>query len=190
MHNWLLIGHIVGAILGVGGATFIEVNLNIALKDGKMDATDKAFMAKTFLITRIGMFIGFVTGVGFIIEYWMHNQLFRLMDGVFWAKMLIFLIIILNAWLLAKHKVGLYWGSAFSFISWWTVFLLGMFLTNGTKFFPAEPMYSFFAIMVSYGVVVVVGAWILHKIREMGKSPIPPTPPTQVPPTIPPQPAQ
>ena len=68
MHNWLLIGHIVGAILGVGGATFIEVNLNIALKDGKMDATDKAFMAKTFLITRIGMFIGFVTGVGFISE--------------------------------------------------------------------------------------------------------------------------
>src|SRR5690348_1432120 len=97
-HSLLLIGHVLGAILGVGGATFIEVNLNIALKDGKMDETDRSFMAKTFLITRIGMVVSFITGIGFILEYWQHNQLFRL-DGVFWAKMTAFLVIIVNAWL-------------------------------------------------------------------------------------------
>jgi hypothetical protein len=146
-----------------------------------MDETDRAFMAKTFLITRIGMVVSFITGIGFILEYWVHNQFFRL-DGVFWAKMLIFCIIILNAWLLDKHKVGLYWGSAFSFISWWAVFLLGMFLTNGTKFFPGNQPMAFFVILVVYAVFVAAGAQILHKIRHRGKLPPPPA--------VPPAPAQ
>ncbi len=168
-HSILILGHIIGTILGVGGATFIEVHLNMALKDGKMDDTEKRYMAKDFLMTRIGMTIGFITGMGFIIEYVMHNQLFRLADGVFWAKMLIFVIIIINAYLLHKHKVGLYWGSAFSFVSWWTVMLLGTFLTSNIKFFPGNVPVSFFSIMCVYGATVIIGAWVLHKLRNMGK---------------------
>ena len=180
-HIALLIGHVLAAILGTGGATFIEVNLYQALKDGKMDESDRAFMGKSVFITRIGMVLGVLTGLGFVIEYWMKDQLFRL-DGVFWAKMLIFIIIVINAWLLAKHKVGLYWGSAFSFVSWWAVFLLGMFLTNGIKFFPANVLLSFFSIIVVYLVFVSMGAPILHKIRQRGKLP-PPQVPTEATPT-------
>ncbi len=168
-HSILILGHIIGTILGVGGATFIEIHLNMALRDGKMDDTEKLFMKKDFLFTRIGMAIAFITGIGFIIEYWSHNQMFRLMDGVFWAKMAIIVIIIINAYLLHKHKVGLYWGSAFSFVSWWTAMVLGTFLTNGVKFFPGNVPVSFISIMMVYGTCVVVGAWILHKFRNLGK---------------------
>ncbi len=168
-HGLLIIGHLIGTVLGVGGATFIEIHLNMALKDGKMDDVEKSVLAKDFLVTRIGMALGLLTGIGFIVEYILHNQLFRLMDGVFWAKMTIFLIIVINAWLLHKHKVGLYWGSAFSFVSWWTVMLLGIFLTNGVKFFPGNVPVSFFSTMVVYGGAVVIGAWLLHRIRSMGK---------------------
>lgn len=168
-HSILILGHIIGTILGVGGATFIEVHLNIALRDGKMGDDERLILAKDFLMTRIGMALAILTGFGFIVEYWLNNQLFRLMDGVFWAKMLIIVIIIINAYLLHKHKVGLYWGSAFSFVSWWTAMVLGTFLTNGVKFFPGNVPVSFISIMCVYGAIVVVGAWLLHKLRNIGK---------------------
>ncbi len=169
IHGLLILGHIIGTILGVGGATFIEIHLNMALRDGKMDESERMFMGKDFLMTRIGMAIAFVTGIGFLVEYYLHDQMFRIMDGVFWAKMFIIIIIIINAYLLHKHKVGLYWGSAFSFVSWWTAMILGTFLTNGTKFFPGNVPVSFISIMMVYGAIVVVSAWILHKLRNLGK---------------------
>lgn len=170
-HSLLILGHIIGTVLGVGGATFIEIHLNMALKDGKMDDTEKLFMGKDFLMTRIGMVISFLTGFGFILEYYFNNQLFRLVDGVFWAKMAIIGIIIINAVMLDKHKVGLYWGSAFSFVSWWTAMVLGTFLTNGVKFFPGNVSVSFVSIMFVYGILVVIGAYILHSIRKLTASP-------------------
>jgi len=170
IHVFLIISHLIGTILGVGGATYIEIHLNAALKDGKMEDYEKKYLAKDFLITRVGMTLAFITGIGFIIEYWSHNQLFRLMDGVFWAKMAIIVIIIINAYLLHKHKVGLYWGSAFSFVSWWSAMMLGILSTNGVKFFPGNVPVSFFSIMVVYGSMVIFGAWILHKLRNFGKS--------------------
>lgn len=173
-HSLLILGHILGTILGVGAATFIEIHLNMFLREGKMDDSKKKVMAKDFLVSRIGLVIAFLTGIGFIIEYATHNQLFRLADGVFWAKMAIIAIIIINAVLLHKHKIGLYWGSAFSFVSWWAAMLLGTFLTNGVKFFPGNVPVSFFSIMMVYGISVVIGAAILHKLRNMGKTMQPP----------------
>ncbi len=181
-HVFLLLAHLIGTILGVGGATFIEINLNTALKDGKMDDTDKLFLHKSFFITRLGTIIAIVSGLGFIIEYWMNNQLFRLVDGVFWAKMIIIVLINVNAWMLAKRKIGLYWGSALSFIGWWVAFVLGFFLTNGIKFFPADMWLSMVSILAVYAVTVVAGAWILHKFRPTPppKPPVQPSAPTSV----------
>jgi hypothetical protein len=165
-HFILLVVHIVATILGVGGATMIEIHLNKALRDGTMDGVERSFLGSDFFITRVGMTLGFLTGMGFVIEYWTHNQLFRLDSGVFWAKMVIFLIIIVNAYLLHKHKIGLYWGSAFSFVSWWTVMLLGMFLSNSVAILPGETFMSFCIVMIVYTITVIAGAQILHMIRE------------------------
>lgn len=162
----LIIGHLIGTILGVGGATFIEIHLNMALRDGKMEALERAYMGWDFLMTRIGLGIAFITGLGFIAIYWQKNQLFRLEDGVFWAKMAIIGIIIINAYLLHKHKVGLYWGSAFSFVSWWSAMILGTFLTNGVRIFPQNDFLSFASIMFVYGGMIIIGAALLHKIRQ------------------------
>ena len=83
--------------------------------------------------------------------------------------MYIIAIIIVNAVLLDKHKIGLYWGSAFSFVSWWAAMLLGTFLTSGTKFFPGNVSVSFISIMAVYGVIVIISAYTLHKLRNIGK---------------------
>ena len=178
VHFLLILGHIIGTILGVGGATMIEVHLNKALRDGTMDSTERSFLGADFFMTRIGMALGLFTGIGFIIEYWMIDQLFRLNSGMFWAKMLIFVIIVVNAYLLHKHKIGLYWGSAFSFVSWWSAMLIGTFLTNGVSVLPGQTFISFISIMGAYAAMVLIGAQLLHRLRERFKLPstTPPTP--------------
>ena len=158
-YSLLVIGHLIGTVLGVGGATMIEVQLNRALADGNMSADERGMLGLDFTVLRIGLILSVFTGVGFIIIYKMTGQEFRLANPVFWAKMAMILIITINALLLQAHKVSLYWGSALSFITWWGAMILGLFLTNGIR-------HGFIEIMVFYVILIVAGAYVLHKIRE------------------------
>ena len=171
VYTLLIIGHLIGTVLGVGGATMIEIHLNQALRDKEMNPMEKSYLKTDFLITRIGMTLGILTGIGFLVIYVLNGQYFRLQNPILWAKLAIVLIIIINAILLHLHKVKLYWGSAFSLISWWGAFLFGIFLTEGVRF--ASPdrfnipggLIEFVTVIASYLIVVVIGAFILDKIR-------------------------
>lgn len=67
MFKILLIVHILGGVLGVGGATFLEVFLIKSLRDGKMDSTESGFMRTTAMVLRTGLFISIFTGLGLIL---------------------------------------------------------------------------------------------------------------------------
>lgn len=171
LFTWLVLGHIIGTVLGVGAGTFIEIHLNMALADGKINPFERAYMGKDFLVSRIGLLLCILSGLGFLWYYYAHNVLeMRTMDGVFWAKAAIIVVLVVNAYLLHKHKIGIYWGSALSLVSWWAVLLFGVFLSNSVKFMPQNWIVSFAVLMVIYAIVVVVGAWVLHRIREHTKS--------------------
>ena len=59
----LIIGHLIGSVLGVGGATFIEIFLNKALRDGEVNPTEGSFLKATFTTVRVGLLISLVTGI-------------------------------------------------------------------------------------------------------------------------------
>lgn len=166
IYTLLIIGHLFGTVLGVGGATFIELNLSHALKDGKMDATDGGFMKIAFTTTRVGLVLALLTGFGFILIYIAQDQGFRLQNPVLWAKLLMVTLVAVNALLLQAHKVSLYWGSALSFVGWWATFVLGVFLTNNVR-------YSFITIMIAFAVAVVGGAYVLDVLRKRHREPAP-----------------
>jgi len=159
----LIIGHLVGTVLGVGGATMIEVHLNKALSDDDMSLDEREMLGLNFTVLRVGLVLALVTGFGFLVYYVAHGQEFRLQNPVLWAKLFMVIIVAVNALLLQSHKIGLYWGSAFSFVTWWATMLLGIFLTNNVRF-------GFITIMVGYAIAVVAGAFILHKMRIYLKS--------------------
>lgn len=159
----LVIGHLVGTILGVGGATMIEVHLNRALADGQMSPDERSLLGLNFVTLRVGLALALFTGIGFVALYAANGQEFRLQNPVFWAKMFMIVVIAVNALLLQSHKIGMYWGSALSFVTWWAAALLGIFLTNGTRF-------GFIEIAIGYIAAVVLGAFVLHKIREFIKN--------------------
>lgn len=158
-YTLLIIAHITGTILGVGGATMIEVALNKSLKDGTVSLDERNILSPTYSMVRIGLVVSIISGFGFLLLYKFNGQTFRLYDPVLWAKLTIIIIIAVNAVLLQMHKISLYWGSALSFVSWWLVAILGTFLTNGIK-------YSFFSITMIYIVALIVGAALLHFIRK------------------------
>lgn len=154
----LVVLHLVGAVLGVGAATFIEVFLNKALADRKMDDSEKGFMKTTYVVLRTGLVLSVVTGIGFLLYYYSLGQYGKMQSEVLWAKNTIILILVLNAVLLHMHKMKLRWGSSLSFVSWWAAFLLGIFLTQNEQF-------GYIEIMIGYGITVVAGAFVLEWIR-------------------------
>jgi hypothetical protein len=155
----LIVLHLVGAVLGVGAATFIEVFLNKSLADRKMDDSEKGFMKVTYVVLRIGLVLSVITGLGFLLVYYSQGNVAKLQSGTLWAKNTIILILVINAVLLHLHKMKLRWGSSLSFVSWWTAFLLGIFLTNNERF-------GYIEIMIAYAIAVVAGAFILEWIRS------------------------
>ncbi len=164
-YTLLIIAHLVGTILGVGGATMLEVALNKSLQDGTVSEDERAILGPTYTVVRVGLIVAILSGFGFLLLYKFHGQAFRLYDPVLWAKLVALTVILINAIMLQLHKVSLYWGSALSCVSWWLVAILGIFLTNGVK-------YSFFSIMAVYILALVIGASLLHAIRTRIAKPI------------------
>lgn len=159
IYTLLVIAHLVGTILGVGGATMIEVALNKALMDGTMSPDEREILTPTYTVVRVGLIVSLISGFGFLLMYKFSGQTFRLYDPVLWAKLTVIVVIAINALLLQARKISLYWGSALSFVSWWLAVLLGVFLTNRVH-------YSYVAIMFVYVIAIVVGAALLHGIRQ------------------------
>lgn len=159
LFSLLLIGHILGATLAISGATFIEIFLNKSLRDGKIDQTEGSFMKTTITVLRIGLFISVYTGLGLILLFRVNDQIFRLYDPLLWAKFTILFIILFNTILMQTRKIKLKYGSAISFVSWYSVFILG-FLASG-------PNYPYILVMMYYVAALIGGFIVLQGIRRM-----------------------
>jgi hypothetical protein len=162
-YTLLVIAHLFGAALGLGGATFIEVFLNKALRDGTVDPTEKLFLTTTYQVLRVGLVTSLITGIAFVVYYFVNDQVFRMTNGVFIAKMFVIFILVGNAVLLHLHKMKLWWGSTLSFMSWYFAFFLGTFLTHSVRF-------GFWEIMVTYVIFVVAGGYALEEIRRRSRA--------------------
>jgi len=157
-HSFLVSAHIIGTVLGVGGATFAEIFLLKALRDGVVDPTETDFLHSTYRVIRIGLVILVLSGFGFLILYRLTGMEERLYSPVLWSKLSIVFIILMNAILIQTHKIPLWLGSALSFASWYAAMLL----------VPLSVwQYSYFVIMGWYIVSVIVVVVVLSVIRKI-----------------------
>lgn len=156
--TFIIILHLVGTVLGVGGATFIEININKALKDGEIDPVESSFLASTFTTVRIGLIISLFTGMALLLLYRFEGQAFKLYDPTLWAKFTMLGIIVVNALLLQAHRVPLWLGSALSFVSWYGVMIAGVVLRG--------PSIPYVQVMFLYIVALLVGVLVLAGIRK------------------------
>ena len=156
-------------MLGVGGATMIEVHLHRALKDGKISEDEQALLQADYKIVRVGLILALLSGFGFLLLYKFSGETARLYSPIMWAKLVIVILIGINTLLLQARKIPLFWGAGLSFVSWWLAAIFGMFTTNRVVFDPFSIggfWGQFLSLLVLYAVLVVVGSFVLHFIRK------------------------
>ncbi|MBI5913556.1 hypothetical protein HY839_03925 [Candidatus Azambacteria bacterium] len=161
---FLTFSHIIGTMLGVGGATFAEFFYLKALKDGHIDPEEGDFLKATYRVLRIGMILLILSGFGFFILYRINGHEELLYDPRFLGKVTLIAIIFFNAILLQTKKMPLWLGSALSFTSWYGALVLGAWRSVDA---------SYLAIMAWYAGAVLVVALILHIIRKLYLKPLP-----------------
>lgn len=156
IYTIIVAGHVVGTILGTGGATIAEFQITKALKDKVINADEKALMHVNYTMIRVGMAILLVSVIAM---FWYHlsagNQ-FILTSEKLWIKDLMFVAIFINAIALHKRFVPLWLGASVSFTSWWGATLLGL---------AGRLPYSFETYLVAYIIAILVVAGVSHLLR-------------------------
>ncbi len=157
IYTIIVMGHVVGTILGVGGATIAEFQITRALRDKKVSDDERALMHVNYTMIRVGMAVLLVSVIGM---FWYHlnagNQ-FILTSEKLWIKDLMFVMIFINAIALHKRLVPLWLGASISFTSWWGATLLGM---------AGRLPYSFETYLIGYIIAIGVVALMSHYIRK------------------------
>ncbi len=165
----LIIAHIIGTIIGVGGATMIESHIGQALRDKLVSGDERAILAIDYRAVRIGLVICLLSGFGFLLLDKFEGTTQYLYSPRLWTKILMVLVIGGNTLLLQARAINLYWGSAFSFVSWWTAAFVGMFITHSVKFdFFGNGGFAttFGSLMLLYATAIILGAIVLHAFRN------------------------
>lgn len=158
IYTLLIIAHIIGTVIGVGGATFAEIFIIKSLKDGVIDPVESSFLRPTYTAMRVGLFILVLSGFGLLLLNRINGFEENLYDEKFWAKMTIVLMLLFNAVLLQIRKVPLWLGSAVSITSWYSALILGAW--HGLSL-------SFFGILIWYVVAIFIVAGILEFIKRL-----------------------
>lgn len=119
------IGHIVGTVLGVGGATFAEIFHYQVAKSGEFNPTVGRFLQTTYMVLRLGLVLLVLSGFGYLIMLRLDGHAQYILGPRVLSKLLITFVILINAILLQTKKISLVWGSAISFVSWYAALVIG-----------------------------------------------------------------
>ena len=157
LYTFIILLHIIGTILGTGGATLAEIQITKALKDKKISDDERNLMHSTYFTIRVGMAFLLVSILGMIL-YYIHNDM---VDRLFTDKVLfkefLFVMIVINAVCISRRWVPLWLGAATSFTSWWLATILGV-----SGYLP----YNFVVFLIGYIILIFVVAGALHLIKK------------------------
>ena len=161
IYTIIVMGHVIGTILGTGGATVAELQITRALRDKKVSSDESALMHVNYGMIRVGMGLVLISVIAMFWYYQTIGSTHLLTSEKLWIKDLMFVAIFINAISLHKRWVPLWLGASISFTSWWGATLLGL---------AGELPYSFVTYLVGYIIAIFAVAGITHVIREVSKN--------------------
>lgn len=124
--TFLKISHIIGTVLGAGGATFAEFQLRAASRDGTVNQAEGRLLSVTYWLIRVGLIIVVFSGFGFFLYLRLQPHLsFVLYEPRMWAKLTITGLLVVNAFLLHVRRLPLWLGAAISLTGWYGALILG-----------------------------------------------------------------
>jgi hypothetical protein len=175
INSFLILGHIIGTAIGVGGATIADVLFFRSIRDGKISQDEFLTMKLLSRIIMAGFMLLVISGLGFFILLWLNTGSLAGMPDRMSAKLYIVAIIFLNSRILAykvlpliKNSVGkniqpilernsflVLTSGSVSIISWYSALLLGSW---------REIPFSFIQILGIYICVLVVTCIVTNSI--------------------------
>ena len=156
LYSLLILGHIIGTSLGLGGSVIAEAQIGRALKDKKVSEDERALMHANYFLIRVGLVFIVLSGIGLIFWHLTQGSGQELHIDKLFAKAVMISVILINAVLLIRHLVPLWLGASLSFTSWLGATVLGAW--RGVPF-------SFLELMAGYAVAIFLFAYILNYLR-------------------------
>jgi hypothetical protein len=156
IYGFIVAAHIIGTILGAGGATVAEVQINLALKDKSVSPDERALMHGNYILIRVGMALILASVLGMIWYQLGQGNEWILTSEKLHAKYILFAAIVINAVLLTKRMMPLWLGASISFTSWWGATILGLM---------GKLPYTLPVYLGVYVVAVILVAGVLHLVR-------------------------
>ncbi len=158
IYSVLVIVHIIGTVLGVGGVTLAEIFYLKAIRDGVVDPIESDFLRTIYTVMRVGLILAVFSGFGFLILYRVSGATALLYSPVLWAKLTIIGILVANALAIHARTIPMHIGAAISFVSWYAALVLGVL--RGLD----QP---YIVIMLIYAAIVVLAVPTLAKLQQM-----------------------
>ena len=126
IYSLMVLGHIIGTVLGVGAATFVEILIINALYEGKTDPDKTLILQVSYNVLRIGLFLLVLSGMGFLLYARIEDFPSPMHSPQFWVKLGIIGVLVIGAMLQQLRLIPRAWGSAIAIASWYGALILGV----------------------------------------------------------------
>lgn len=124
-----------GALVGAGTAVWGELAYIRAMRDGAIDAAERAHMIVIARGLRFGMSLLLLSSFALIVvDYMLQSSVQPALSTGYWISILLSLLIIGVAWALSKRRITFTFGSAIIFTAWWFLAYLMLGQLPGLSF--------------------------------------------------------
>jgi len=158
IYGFIILLHVVGTILGAGGATVAEVQITRALRDKQVSPDEGGLMHLNYFLIRIGLTFIISSAFAMVGYHLINDSIQILLDAKVLFKEFLVVIIIANAVAIGRRWVPLWLGAAISFTSWWGATVLGVM---------GPVPFNFFTLLLIYIPTVFVIATVLHYTKQV-----------------------
>lgn len=148
-----------GISLGVGSSTLAVLNFFVAIKDGKIEETERHFMGITYIVLRVAMVIILFSSATLVLTIGQEYLKTYTM-----AQFLLIGMLYLNAILMTLRLMPSTFGPAIQASSWYTLGFLLAFYNQGVSDF------SMTTFLLSYLAMFLVAVAIINGVMGYLKS--------------------
>ena len=153
-----------GVFIGAFTALWSEFAYVRAMRDGKIDAAERAHLRIIGRGLRFGMSLLLLASLGLVIvAYVLHTTQQPALTADYWTVTVLTLVIISISWALSRRHISFAFGSAILFTAWWFLAYstLGWILPLS---FGASILFFIVATAIFYGILEYARFLALHKI--------------------------
>lgn len=143
-----------GATAGALAAVWGEISYINAMRDGALDAAERAHLRSIARGLRWGMPLVLLSSLGLVIvAYARHAALQPALSAGYWTLIALAFLIIAVSWALSRRRISFAFGSALVFTAWWFL----AYLTLGRLYplsFGAATAFFVVVTAIFYGILV------------------------------------